>query len=520
MNKVSSVLYTKANQFIFGLFYTLLGLAYFFALISPNLRWGDNSVFGTSTTYFLLFFLVALLGLGISIFLFPTFRKALSFFFVQQGKRTAIACLILVIIFQICFIWYFHPAAGWDVGAIHEALLDPTDSEINAYFSLNQNNIPILLLQEKLVSIFGMSSWLFFDYVTLVLVDISAVLTIAAATFLNKKNFVLATYIHALFLSVFPWIVVPYTDTWVLPFVSFMLFAYCWLQKSQSMAVKIVMGSLLAFATVSCYFIKPSALIPFIAMIIMQLIQVLYSNRFKTIFVPKRKWWVAVSILFILFSAFNLFSRKIETQTFIEINKDRGIPMIHFINIGLSDDGAYDPQAALKMAALPTKAEKIAYSKKQIVKRLEEKGLIGYVTFLVEKQKNNTADGTFAWVKEGNFFVNNEKPNNPQGLTGLFENTLFLYGEYIANFRFLAQMVWIFILTLIFFGWSNRSKIVQLLRLSLIGTFLFLLIFEGGRSRYLIQTLPVILLMTTILAPTSWKRIKSIVQQLYYSPDK
>ena len=54
--------------------------------------------------------------------------------------------------------------------------------------------------------------------------------------------------------------------------------------------------------------------------------------------------------------------------------------MIHFINVGLTHDGAYDPKAALKMDELPTKKQKVVYSKKMIIKRLKKTRSIGLFT--------------------------------------------------------------------------------------------------------------------------------------------
>lgn len=45
-----------------------------------------------------------------------------------------------------------------------------------------------------------------------------------------------------------------------------------------------------------------------------------------------------------------------------------------------------------------------------LFKRLKQLGIFGYIKFIIKKQGNNTADGTFGWLKEGHFFRENQKP--------------------------------------------------------------------------------------------------------------
>ncbi|MCG0731128.1 integral membrane protein [Lactiplantibacillus plantarum] len=146
------------------------------------------------------------------------------------------------------------------------------------------------------------------------------------------------------------------------------------------------------------------------------------------------------------------------------------------------------------MAVLPTKAQKTAYSIKMLKRQLKKLGPWGYLEFLVKKQRNNTADGTFGWLKKGNFFRENQKPSN-QGFSNWLKNFIYLYGRHIADFRFVAQLWWLVLLVIIALGFGPRWQLIQLLRLAMIGGFIFLLLFEGGRSRYLIQYLPCLLLL-------------------------
>lgn len=83
-------------------------------------------------------------------------------------------------------------------------------------------------------------------------------------------------------------------------------------------------------------------------------------------------------------------------------------------------------------------------------------------------------------------------------------------GDNLDNFRFIAQLAWIALLFLIAFGWQNQRLVVQALRLGMIGGFIFLLIFEGGRSRYLIQFLPVLFLIATLCSQSAVQKLRSL----------
>jgi hypothetical protein len=136
-------------------------------------------------------------------------------------------------------------------------------------------------------------------------------------------------------------------------------------------------------------------------------------------------------------------------------------------------------------------------------------GTWGYIQFLFKKQRNNTADGTFAWVKEGHFINENPIPNT-SGFAGTLRSFVYLYGKNLGDFRFLAQLWWIIWLILIAFGWRDQRKISQVMRLTILGGFLYLLIFEGGRSRYLIQFLPAFLILATLVYDQTFDYFKRI----------
>jgi hypothetical protein len=59
------------------------------------------------------------------------------------------------------------------------------------------------------------------------------------------------------------------------------------------------------------------------------------------------------------------------------------------------------------------------------------------------------------------------------------------------------QVIWLLTLLFMVFTCFNEEWMVQLLKYTVIGFFFFLLLFEGGRSRYVIQFLPFIILLAS-----------------------
>lgn len=510
------MLATLGHRTINFFWHVLFLLTLFFAWTSTNLIIGDNRTFGTSTTWVTTSFVLVLLGGCISLWAYPRCRHLAKRLFVDHQLWVAGSLLVAVVVWQIVFVTYVHPAAGFDAGALHYAAVSHRhvlETNVTAYYSLNQNNLPIMLAMRWLVVHTGQNSWQFFDYLTLGMVDLSALLNLLTVVVLKRRYLGVSLYLHAAWLAVFPSILMPYTDAWVLPFVSLMLLCAALIgHPTASLLRKWVTAAVLGITIAITYFIKPSAIIPVIAMIIVAGLTWLTQDRRLT---GRGVALTAGVILLASLTAGGTYltlNQAVQHQDYIQIDKSRAIPAIHFAAMGVYGEGGYNAKQAIAMAVLPTAEQKTAYSKQMLVTRLKQLGPLGYLKFLVLKQRNNTADGTFGWLKEGHFFRENQKPSQ-HGFANKLKNYIYLYGTHIADFRFVAQVWWVGLLTLIALGWGDQRGFREILRLSLIGGFIFLLLFEGGRSRYLIQYLPCFLLLATFAVNRSWATIQLLISQ-------
>lgn len=496
------------NRAIKIIFYVFFTATFIFALTSTNLILGDNPITKIGTTAFTTVVLLIFVALFTLCYVNHSVKDFLLWLFVDRSWITATVCFVLAILIQIGFVSLIHYGVHDDVGAVHAALTNTKDVNIIGYFSVNPNNLGLLLLQHKIALIFNHTSWMFFDFMTVLMVDLAALFNIGTVFTIDKSKIPILLYVQALWMATFPAIVIPYTDTWVLPFVAFYILCYAMIAHSSLgrgwRLTFAVLGGLTVGAT---YFIKPSGIVPAIAIVIIELVHLLKDHKKEWV------WLFLVTIVFAVSAGGSYYriNQIIDNQTYIHVNTFRAKPMIHFINMGVSKTGGYNAKDSYKMVTLINKQDRIDYSVKSIKKRLHKMGFGGYVKFLIVKQKNNTSDGTFGWLREG---ISAPSKYTPQkhGFKGKLENFVLLYGNNVGDFRFLTQIFWCIWLGMIFFAWKDNRKFVQILRLSLIGGFIFLLIFEGGRSRYLIQFLPVFLVLAALEWETSTQQIRRLLK--------
>ncbi len=334
------------------------------------------------------------------------------------------------------------------------------------------------------------------------MVDISAILNVIAIYIYDKSKELIGTWINMVWLLLFPMIIIPYSDTVVLPFVSLLLLMYVVIIKSSNICLKIISIIILGCVTSFIYFLKPSSIIPFIAICVMGIFGI-KNLKIKNILLMLL---LAVSLC----SSYAIIKTGLNSQDYIKIDASYKMPMTHFIEMGMKGQfGSYD-QASVDAMKSSNKKKKERYIKSHIKETLTNRGWLGYIKFLLTKQGYNTADGTFGWLKEGNFIGNSskDKPNT-------FKEYLYPDGKYLYDFKFIAQFIWLIGLVILLLGFNDRRYFVQVLRLSLIGAFVFLLIFEGGRSRYMIQFLPAIIMLITLLWDTSMQNLKRINDVLF-----
>ncbi|ATO55039.1 hypothetical protein ATO00_09950 [Loigolactobacillus coryniformis subsp. coryniformis] len=73
------------------------------------------------------------------------------------------------------------------------------------------------------------------------------------------------------------------------------------------------------------------------------------------------------------------------------------------------------------------------------------------------------------------------------------------FGSRLSIHRAIDQVLWILILLGVMLSFLERTFLFRVLRMTFFGLLIFLLFFEGGRSRYMIQFLPVIYILAVFV---------------------
>lgn len=421
------------------------------------------------------------------------------------------AFVVAVILFCLAIIWQFVLAMkaatpiGFDVGGIFEAAKSP--ETFGDYFSNYPNNLLLLLIFGK-INLLGILTWENLALITAMLVSFSAILNLFTVYFIDKKKVITLMYIESFWLFLYPMVLVPYSDSWVLPLVSLYLLGYFGICYSKNRFLKMLFAIIMGINIVLAYYIKPSSIIPVIAIAIMYFLNLL-KNKFKVTSLHLVTILILCSTLFLV----NTCVKDIQTnQEFIQIDSNKSFPPLHFIAMGLSENGGFNGEDVTDMQLAKSVNERKNISLEKIKKRLSDRGILGYIRFIYRKHVLNTADGSFGWLKEGNFIVANAKKS---GISGMIQNFIYPDGKRLGDFFLIAQLWWCAWLSLLVLGYKEKSRSTNLLRLAVIGGVIFLLIFEGGRSRYLIQFIPVLLILATLVANKSLITMKRILSSVH-----
>ncbi|WP_171000405.1 glycosyltransferase family protein [Lactiplantibacillus daoliensis] len=192
----------------------------------------------------------------------------------------------------------------------------------------------------------------------------------------------------------------------------------------------------------------------------------------------------------------------IQHQDFIYIDTKRAHPLTHFMAMGMHGNGGYyRPDGAMD-----DKIKSPVARNQANVRLIQDRfrnfnGLTNYGKFLVQKQINNTADGTFGWGQEGTFLQLNNPDNtklNRSFIRKMFANQGTVQANENFEYHFIVQLAWCSTLIGLIGVVNLHSWKIQFLKYSVVGFMLFLLLFEGGRSRYVIQFLPIVLILTSV----------------------
>lgn len=432
-----------------------------------------------------------------------------------QNKGTILSDKIFYIIITVCFVAvlflqlfianniYFRP--GWDANTVLTAAENPDflssrGEIINSewYYKTFPNNVAITYLLAILCKfgeiVFPNNPYFFVLYFNVFIVCFSAYLAILCVyKITNNKAVTLISMAFVILLTCLsPWIVIAYTDTIAMPFVTFAVFVYLFIKN------KYFKYPLIFASGIVGYFIKPTVIIVLIALVIIDGYELIKKAIDKKLNYRRvvSLFLVIVATVVCVFGA-----KKIAFSNHDEIfNGEQQFTITHYLMMGLNDDcdGVFCMNDVVYSSSFEDVQSRTDANLLVAKERVGEMGILGTAKLMIKKHILNYNDASFSWGHEGGFYLEH---NNKTDDTSTFLKRIFYTqdagGIYFDKFVTYEQSIWLIILLGMSFCVLYKGKnkhTVALISLTLIGVSLFLMIFEC-RARYIYFFTPLFIVM-------------------------
>ena len=419
--------------------------------------------------------------------------------------------MVAVFIFQLIMLFSAELLIRRDAAVVFTgAFKTLKESSISSYLTRNPNNVSLFLYERFFFNVFGGSGLWVMQALNIVYTNVTAlILYKGCQKYFSQKAADAVFSLYVLLLGFSPYFFSMYTDIPPLPFISLQIFLVLGLLKGEESSRQLVWRSiLLGLMTSLAFFFRPTVMILLIAVFGVLFFKKNWKKFFLTLVVFACSFAISYAPL-------HYWSKH---QTEVPIMKGEGLakgPLL-FINLGLTFNGhnQEDMKEGLLQYIEPDKQYDYnngmfakEYVIKEIKRRLSEYNPLTLAHHLFHKQSLTVAEGDLGWLYRS---VENEKTpyispfyqdtkNNPftQFVRDFFLNTD--KSEFVY-FSLSKQVVWIVMAAgLVFALWKYRSSDeLNFLTLAVFGGLLFLQIFEGGKTRYLIQFLPQILILSAV----------------------
>lgn len=415
-------------------------------------------------------------------------------------------CLILFLLqlYIIKHAWFY---SGWDVGAITE-FQKPSDS----YFSTFPNQLVLAGLFRNIAT-FGQLLGIQTGYIS---VTIGSCLCVTSSIWLcaqvaKRMAGYLVGYATLLFSFVFiglsPWILVPYSDTYGMFFVSLLLFLYVFMRLGH------VKNFLIVFLTLIGAFIKPTVVFITLAIIAVEFVNFIQQEQFmlsikQLIKQPLR--CVCTLMVIVAAAGCSVGVRTALIPPTLTIDKNEAIPMTHFLMMGFNPTnmGVFSAEDYHYIFQFSTPQEKSAHALQRWKERVQDMGVVGVAQHFFKKTLIIYADGSFGWKLEGTSIK--QIMGDSMALNAWYGINNLSYSRTIAPFEPFHQLLWFVVLTgvAIRLFSHNQDNVETVILISLLMLNVFLLLFEC-RSRYIFLYMP----LFVALGMMGWSQAVQWAQQ-------
>ncbi len=419
---------------------------------------------------------------------------------------------------------------GWDCGMVAKSarwVYQGRGMGYGDYYQIFSNNVPITWLLYKLYSLSASLPgypynpefiWIQFQCFLFSAAIFFTVMTVLI-TFRKIGISILTLLINCLFLGLSPWEIIPYTDGSTIAIPVFLIFLYAAFLRIKS-KWKYALWLLVAFAGVWGGILKATCYVTLIAILLIDFVWEGLSEQAALRSKLKKTAFKTALLLCGYFLAVQCKYGMYRTLNY-EYDYDLEIGWRNFLYDGLKEEttGACSSDGLDTVQNYSKYPRKIRnqYEMELIKKRLQEKGFKGLMDFWLRKQVMTYNDGTFSWFQEGFFNAWEYENITDSRWKKPLRKFYWADGKNFIWFTTLSQGIWLFVLSGIIVdaalvlleaivryrrpeeddAVSHRMCIRTVGIMTFIGTFLFVMLFEG-RARYLFNIIPIFSTMAVI----------------------
>lgn len=437
----------------------------------------------------------------IAFFLLLSYEHFFSGKFSPRSNMIRIGIALILATIQVLLFLKILTPIGWDAFEITNSAEYGMYNE--DYFVRHTNNLFMQIMLSgwlKILKPFGFLSALRkMELLNLLFVDAAIWMAVMTAKKLYGIRAADRVFICSVLLIGFhPTLSTIYSDTLAMPFPISVLFFVVYAMEEEKRQKQLFYLFMAGILGIIGYFIKPTVLIVYIAMTI------LIFLHWKKDLIQKTSLILAAAVLLgigVSSGILSVIQYPVKTQLKEHYPDIIPLGVLHYMGLGLSnledDPSGYGGWNEPEVAWTQQHINHPDYQKEAILHiwdRIKEYGLVGYPGHLLNKLIWAGSDGTFFYGLEGEFHL--EEQSSVDTLRGWLQNGFYIETDFYQNwFSSWMQGVWLMICILSAISIFRPSSSIygSIAKLSVLGLFLFLLLFEN-RSRYLFLYLPILLI--------------------------
>ena len=464
------------------MFSLILGLDIF---LGDRLDYANKVEFGISNMGLLL------LGGAVLFLLFSLINRE------KQKLQMVELCILGAVLFiiQQYIIRHAYFLTGWDAGTVNNiadviAFGGRWDDFWTFYIQKYPNNVLLVCIFAAMKHI---AAFLHYDpdaflvWMNIIVIDFSVVLSgVVLCRIVNGKAWArCGLFLMVLLVGFSPWMMIPYSDTFSLPFPIITIFLYLrYKETSIGSIVEICLIPLIGML------IKPQCIILLIAIVLTELME--NSHKIRVAALAKK---TAIFVFCIGMTV--VVSVVAHDICGVQKDKDAQVSYTHYLMMGLNknSDGSFSFEDNDITDSVYGYKEKQSKNWSVIRERIKDMGILGLCRHEGRKLLVNYNDGTFAYGKEGGFYndVIDQEADHSQWLRLVYRDD----GKYFHILAGILQSVWLTVLAVCLLGLVMNKDAISgyrmVLLLSLLGNMAFSILFEA-RARYQLMFVPVYIL--------------------------